>query len=160
PAPEPVESAASEVDPPAASSPAPAAEEAAPAAELTPAESRPSPPPQASPPAAVDAPAGGRAARAPGSLRRAVVAYLQGDYRAVVDGLEPDKLRRKSRRSQALLLRAASRYALFLLGGETEYSLRGAAADDIVAARALDADLEPSEGVFSPRFRDFFTATR
>jgi len=58
------------------------------------------------------------------------------------------------------LLRAASRYALFLLGGESDYQLRGQAAEDILAARRLAPELEPTEGAFSPRFRDFFTSTR
>ena len=69
-------------------------------------------------------------------------------------------MRRKNRRAQAHLLRAASRYALFLLGGESDYQLRGQAAEDILAARQLAPKMEPAEGAFSPRFIDFFAATR
>ncbi|MEM8934459.1 MAG: hypothetical protein AAGE94_24910, partial [Acidobacteriota bacterium] len=97
----------------------------------------------------------------PESLQRAVVAHLAGDYAAVDDLLaDAETLRSKQARAHALLLRAASRYARYLLDGEGDPALRGRAVADIAAVRALDAALEPPIEVFSPRFRDFFASIR
>lgn len=69
-------------------------------------------------------------------------------------------MRKRADRGRAFLLRAAARYGLFLLEGEKDYVVRGQAADDVVACRETLPDLEPPEELFSPRFRDFFSATR
>ena len=114
------------------------------------------PPPAASPPPSSSR----RPRRPPAKLRQAAGAYLSGDYEAVVTGLAEIQFRQRKTRAHALLLRAAARYAQFLLGGETDYALRGQAAEDVTACKAAAPDLEPAEELFSPRFRDFFAAAR
>ncbi|MEM1205651.1 MAG: hypothetical protein AAGN66_20650 [Acidobacteriota bacterium] len=89
-------------------------------------------------------------------LRDAATAYLDGDYESVVSRLETLPRQPKAR-AHGLLLRAAARYRLFLLGGGRDYGLRSQAIDDVQACRKAAPDLEPAEGVFSPRFRDFFS---
>ncbi len=96
----------------------------------------------------------------PVKLIQAAGAYLAGDYEAAITTLTESSFRQRRSRAHALLLRAAARYALFLLGDETDYALRGLAADDVTACKNADPDLAPEEGLFSPRFRDFFAATR
>ncbi len=119
-----------------------------------PAVAAPSPPP----PVASSPPS--RSPRRPSAkLRQAANAYFAGDYETAITLLESRFTSRKSR-AHALLLRAAARYALFLLGGETDYAQRGTAAEDVAACRRADPSLEPAEDLFSPRFRDFFAATR
>ena len=87
--------------------------------------------------------------------------YLEGEYGRAVEILEQaEALRSKRMRARCLLLRAAARHTLFILGGENDYAARGRAADDLIAARAADPEIRPTEAAFSPRFRDFFAATR
>ena len=112
------------------------------------------PPPQPPPPA----PPARR--RPPSGLRKAADAFFAGDYDEVIRLVSATNYSQRKSRSHALLLRSAARYALFLLGGETDYALRGQAIEDIVACRRTDPDLEPGEDFFSPRFRDFFAGTR
>ncbi len=116
------------------------------------------PPPAAPPPAA--APVRRRSGPPPRKLSQAADAYFAGDYNATVTLLMEHTFKQRKARAHALLLRAAARYALFLLSGETDYALRGQAADDLAACREAAPDLAPDEGLFSPRFRDFFAATR
>ncbi len=118
----------------------------------TAAAAEPAPPPPPPPPRR-------SSRRPPAQLRQAADAYLAGDYQGAV-GLLEDSFRGSRTRAHALLLRAAARYTLFLLGGETDFALRGQAADDVAACRRLVPDLAPPEDLFSPRFRDFFAATR
>lgn len=88
--------------------------------------------------------------------------FFSGDYGATIEQLAPldtPQAMAPAASAHGHLLRAAARYALFLLGGEQDFTLRGGAIEDILACRTADAELEPGE-LFSPRFRDFFTATR
>ena len=98
----------------------------------------------------------------PADLRRGVELFFMGDYAGTIEALAaldvPGALSPKPR-AHGHLLRAAARYALFILGGEQDFSLRGGATDDVLACRAADAELAPGD-MFSPRFRDFFAATR
>ncbi len=93
-------------------------------------------------------------------LRQAADAYFAGDYEAAISRLSESSFRQGKSRAHALLLRAAARYTLFLLGGENDYALRGQAAEDVTACKAADPELGPDEALFSPRFRDFFAAAR
>ncbi|MCP3958908.1 MAG: hypothetical protein GY719_13735 [bacterium] len=111
------------------------------------------------PPAAPPPPAPRR--RGPSKkLTQIADAYFAGEYEQAVALASEAGLSRSRERAQAMLLRAAARYALFLLGGEGDYALRGQATEDVTACRKLDPDLEPDEVAFSPRFRDFFVATQ
>lgn len=95
----------------------------------------------------------------PRKLIQAADAYLAGDYQGAIAILGATRYRSGKTRAHLHLLRAASRYALFLLGGEDDYGLRGEAIEDVLACRRADASLVPGEDLFSPRFRQFFAAT-
>jgi hypothetical protein len=86
-------------------------------------------------------------------------AYFSGDYQRASDLLARLSPAPGRTGAQALLLRGAARYALFLVGGEQDESLRAAAQGDVKACHKLDPALEPHRDFFSPRFRDFFSAT-
>ncbi len=116
-------------------------------------EVAPAPPPPPPPPR--------RSSRSPpAKLDQAVDAYFSGDYDTAIRLVSESSFRQRKARAHALLLRAAARYALFLLGGETDYALRGQATEDVVACKGIDSELTPEEDIFSPRFRDFFAAAR
>lgn len=90
-------------------------------------------------------------------LRRAIEAFFKGDDAAVLDALaKPKDLGSGQHKAHGLMLRAASRYHLYLLGGEQDHAQRSAAVEDVLASRRLNASLEPSRELFSPRFVDFF----
>jgi hypothetical protein len=87
-------------------------------------------------------------------------AYFNGDYQRASDLLARLPAATGRTGAQALLLRGAARYALFLVGGEQDQALRTAAQGDVEACRRLDPGLVPHRDFFSPRFRDFFSTTR
>lgn len=115
--------------------------------------STPSPPPQTPPP---PRPRAGQ--RPPEFLRQAAESYFNGKYEETL-ALLGDLPDQGKVAAHGHLLRAASHFGLFMRGGERDYALRGAATEAILACRASGVDLEPND-LFSPRFRDFFAATR
>jgi hypothetical protein len=62
--------------------------------------------------------------------------------------------------AQGLLLRAAARHALYLIGGEKDPALLSSAQADARASRRLDPRLVPDPQAFSPRFVELFKQTR
>ncbi len=96
----------------------------------------------------------------PLKLRQIADAFFTGDYQATIELVAAADFLDPEPRAHGLLFRGAARYALFLLGGETDFALRGLATEDIAACRRDAPDLSPSADAFSPRFRDFFAATR
>lgn len=92
----------------------------------------------------------------PASLRDAAEAFLRGDYADVVEKLADAELGGGRTRAHAALLLAASRFALYLEGGEAEPALLETAAQDVRRCRESDAGLRPSARLFSPRFLSFF----
>ena len=74
----------------------------------------------------------------------------------MVDGLSAARLKERRARAHASLLLAASRYALYLEGGELDDEMRTAAIEDARACREEDEALAPSARFFSPRFVLFF----
>lgn len=96
-----------------------------------------------------------RASRRPSEgLRGAVDSYLQGNYEAALEGLETLRPRRDAGKAQLCLLRAASRYHLFMLSGEQAIELEAAAMDDL---QGCEVDMPaPGTTYFSPRFVQFF----
>lgn len=114
----------------------------------------PPPPPPASPPPPPRAPS-----KPPSSLNRAADAFFAGNYQGTIEQLFETRFRSNKAKAHSHLLRAAARYTLFLLAGESDYALRSGAIEDIQACRRADPALTPHEEIFSPRFRQFFTAT-
>ncbi len=92
----------------------------------------------------------------PEALRTAARAYFNGDYWEVLEALSGQELEDEDVAAQALLFRAAARYALYLLSGEEEESLAEAALEDLASCRRLAPDLTPDPAAFSPRFVAFF----
>jgi hypothetical protein len=62
--------------------------------------------------------------------------------------------------AQGLMLRAAARHALYLIGGEKDAGLLASAQADARAARRLDPRTGPDPQAFSPRFVDLFQQSR
>ena len=106
------------------------------------------PPPP--PPAARLEPAAG--------LRTALTAYLNGDYSAVlavaIAGMDTTSA------AHTALLRAASRYSLYVLGGESDPGLKTQAETEVREARRNLASIRANPKFFSPRFVEFFDRTR
>ncbi len=95
----------------------------------------------------------------PASVRAAVEAYFAGSYSAAVELLDVQlrkSLADDATRFLAHLMRGASRYALYLLGGESETTLRDRAAEDLRAAQRLRPAFRPGEREFSPRLVEFY----
>ena len=132
----------------------PASIEPPPAAAPLPTAANLGPPPSVPPPSRPSSPLPSA------KLRQAADAFFAGEYEETVRLLVT--LQSSSAKTQAhgLLLRSAARYALFLLGGETDYALRGLATEDVTACREASPDLVPNQEAFSPRFRDFFAGTQ
>lgn len=92
----------------------------------------------------------------PESLRTAVAAFFGGDYERVLAVLAAETYRDPRAVAQACLLRAASRHALWVLGGESDAALAAALVDDVARCRALEKPPVISARFFSPRFVRFF----
>ena len=86
----------------------------------------------------------------------AVRAYIRGDYGRVIVLLDGARFSGGLSQSQAALFRAAARYALYVVGGGTDATLRNAAAVDVREYRRLSSDA-PDARVFAPPFRRFYT---
>ena len=96
----------------------------------------------------------------PAPLLTAARAFFAGQYAEtsrLLDGTRFDGTRPKA---HALLFRAAARYSLYVLGGQKDRRQVDAARDDVRACRRLDPALTPDTSAFSPRFAEFFKATR
>jgi hypothetical protein len=92
------------------------------------------------------------------ALVQGVTQFLNGRYADAVATLLPtggfaEDLLLKP---QVHLFRAASLYALFLLGGSRDTSLLDRAATDVAAAKTLDPGITLDPRAFSPRFRQWF----
>lgn len=91
----------------------------------------------------------------PGALRSGAIAYLRGDYRAVLERLDEIPYRDGKARAHCLLLRSAAAFALHVAGGG-DSDLLARAREDVLAAREHAPDLTPVPSAFSPRFVRFF----
>jgi hypothetical protein len=92
----------------------------------------------------------------PGKLRSGAIAYLRGDYEAVLERLDEITYRDAKALGHSLLLRSAAAFALHVAGGEDTVALLERARADASAAKAALPDLEPAARAFSPRYRRFF----
>jgi hypothetical protein len=89
-----------------------------------------------------------------GRLAQASRAYLDADYRAAIALLDPAELQDSKVKAVALLLRAASRYSLYLEGGSRDEALTAMASEDVRACFRLEPALPVDPRVLSPAVWD------
>jgi hypothetical protein len=96
-----------------------------------------------------------------GRLRPLAQAYLSGDFARAASWAGEAELRAvPEAHAEALLLRAAARLELYVVGGERDTRQFEQIREDIRAARRVSASVQPSERAYSPRFRTLFASTR
>lgn len=96
-----------------------------------------------------------------GRLQPLAAAYLAGDFASAATWADEGALTVTPRAlAEALLLRAAARYELYVLGGERDLVALERVRSDVRYARALASDLQLNERAYSPRFRALFASTR
>lgn len=122
----------------------------------------PPPPPPVNPavekPVQIDKTPGEKAperAPPPDALVQAFDQYLAGRY-AEVAHINADAYSDKRARFHALLVRAAAKYTQARIAGDQ--ALLESAKTDVTAAHALDARTTPDATLFSPGFREFYSA--
>jgi hypothetical protein len=93
---------------------------------------------------------------APEPLRALVGLYLQANYADAARWNQIDGLPASRDRAQALLLRAAARWHLYVRGGEQEGNLIAAVNSDLREAKRLDSAIKPNPQVFSPKLITLF----
>ncbi len=96
----------------------------------------------------------------PPDLWAAANAFLGGDYRTTLGLLDQIDFQDSHALAQAYLFRAAARYSLYVLEGETDSEMLEEAVSDVVRSLDQDPELSPSKRAFSPRFIDFFESRR
>ena len=96
--------------------------------------------------------------RTPEELFAAAKAFFGGDYRAALIALQNTGQFTGRAKSEAMLLRAASAYALYAMTNDA--SLRAAAVADVRTCRGLQDAPNPSAQYFSPRFVDFYGSVK
>jgi len=96
----------------------------------------------------------------PVTLLQAAREYFAGRYEGARTALEqigtPDP--RPGVRLQTALFRAAATYALYVVGGERDPSLRHAAGEAVAECRRLAPTYTPDAVAFSPRFLAFYAS--
>ena len=94
-------------------------------------------------------------------LQPLAAAWLQGDFAKVASWSNESELASvPAAHAEALLMRAAARYELYVLGGERDMALFEQVRVDLRAARRISDQLQPSKNAYSPRFRALFASTR
>jgi hypothetical protein len=93
---------------------------------------------------------------APEPLRALVGWYLSAKYGDVANWDEVERLPDARARAQALLLRGAARWHLYVRGGEQDGSLGAAIDSDLREAKRLDRALKPNAQAFSPKLVERF----
>lgn len=116
-----------------------------PAAEATPST------PTLTPPVAVNG-----ATVLPEVLIEAMQAHFDGEYEVALRLLDRSPTQTLECRFFVALFRAASRHALYLLGGGQEENLLADAIEDLRRARQENPAFSPHPDFFSPRFVEFF----
>lgn len=117
----------------------------------------PPPPPPPKPPTPTPTPT--TAAEAPADLVSALDNFLLGRYDRAAS-VDPGRISDAKARYHALLVRAAARHVQSQLQGDAGAALLAQAQSDVRAAKALQPGAAPDASVFSPRFRQFYAATR
>jgi hypothetical protein len=86
--------------------------------------------------------------------------YFDGRYREAVNTLT-EELAQNTRmplQAHVYVLRSAALFALYVLSGEADDSLRAQARRDAEACLRLDPAFQPNPAAFAPRFISFFLA--
>lgn len=95
---------------------------------------------------------------APEPLRALAGWYLTAKYAEAASWNDVERLPDARSRAQALLLRGAARWHLWVRGGEQDGSLRALIDSDLREAKRLDRGLKPNQQAFSPKLVDRFAA--
>lgn len=95
---------------------------------------------------------------APEPLRALVGLYLTARYSEVDKWDDFKRLPDERSRAQALLVRGAARWHLWVRGGEEDGKLRAAMEGDLREAKRLDRALKPNAQAFSPKLVERFAA--
>jgi len=93
----------------------------------------------------------------PEPLRRAVTTFFLGRYHEALDILGATPFSDDEARAYSNLISAASRFALYRLGGQRSGELLDGAKADVRAVVRYRPSLVPTEAHFSPAFVEFFT---
>jgi hypothetical protein len=96
----------------------------------------------------------------PADVTAGARAFFSGDYGRAIDLLKGADRVQGRVGAHALAIRAAARYALYILGGDKEPELRRGAESDVRANRQADPAFRLDAQAFSPRFVEFYKATR
>jgi len=145
--------------PPATPHPTPTPEPT-PAPHPSPTPKSPEPTPATTPAPAAPSPVVGKPSGPPADLLAAARAYFAGRYGESAAALAGLSALSGRAAAQSLLLRSASRYALYRIAGEQDAALRRQAAEDAAAARRADPSVSPDPEAFSPAFVEFFLRGR
>jgi tetratricopeptide (TPR) repeat protein len=85
-------------------------------------------------------------------LSAAATDYLRGRYAEAVRQLDPAQFNDRAATAEAALLRAASQYALYRIGGEKDEALKREIDLDLQTYRALRGGAHPDPRVYPPSF--------
>jgi hypothetical protein len=85
-------------------------------------------------------------------LTAGIRAYLEGQYEVAVRVLDSKRFADRALAAEAALFRAASRDALYRLGGEQDAALRASVETDLRVYRQLKPKRKPDRRIFPPRF--------
>jgi hypothetical protein len=96
----------------------------------------------------------------PAELLAGAQAFFGAQYQQAADLLGRAEGLTGRAGAQSLVIRAAARHALYLVGGERDSALLARAAADVKASRERDPQVAPDPKAFSPRFVEFFAKSR
>jgi hypothetical protein len=130
------------------------------AAAAAAAAAKPEPPPAKPTPTAPAAPPKVQPFTPPPPLAAAARLFFNAQYAEAAASLSKQRYSDAPAAGHAALLRAASTYALYLVGGEKDETLLGQARDAVREARRVAPALQPDPRAFSPRFVEFYRRTR
>jgi len=99
------------------------------------------------------------AAPPPQELVTAAESFLEGDYELVLEALAEVTYGKARARGHACLLRSASRWSLWVLGGESDEAQLEEAQRELEPCFELEERPEPLEKFFSPRYLEFYRAS-
>ncbi len=99
------------------------------------------------------------ATRPPRTLWSSVEAFLAGDYERVLELLGDGPYSRGRSARHACHLETASRYALYVLGGESQPELLDLARQGALACHEMAPSFQISRRYFSPRYVEFYDET-
>ena len=96
----------------------------------------------------------------PAVLLDAARAYFRGEYNKTLSMLERFESTDARAKAYSLFFQGASRFALYVANGKKDARLKQRAIEDLRGSRKLDPRIAVSTQAFSPRFAEFFSATK